>query len=380
MNIFKYRLWFLSSMSNDIIEKIMKEFDENKTLYLEFCIKTEKLIKDLLKEKNIVVSSITSRVKERPNLLEKLNRPGNNYSNFNEITDIAGVRIVTYFTDDVDKVAKIICDEFDVDPKKSVDKRVLIEPDRFGYISLHYIAKFLENRLILSEYHRFPDCQVEIQMRTILQHAWAENEHDIGYKTKDSIPRETRRYFSRLAGLLEIADSEFVHIRNSLQDYEKLVISKISETPELVLIDKVTLNIFIQKSPLAIDLDEKISIATNARIKAEETNSDFIDNLVNKLKYVGLKNIADINSSLLEFGDVIVKFTSLIAGTGDEKNRKLRHGICLFNLIYVKVACNESPKEVFEYLEKFDIENKEERNQDADYIISNYKRAIANRN
>lgn len=360
-------------------EKIMEEYDQKVKVYPNFCIKTEELIKDLLKEKDIVVSSITSRVKERAKLQEKLNRPNKPYSNLNKVTDIAGVRIVTYYSDEVDVVAKIISNEFEIDWENSVDKRVLMEPDRFGYLSLQYIAKFSKDRLILTENRRFSDCQVEIQMRSILQHAWAENEHDTGYKAKEPIPREIRRYFSRLAGLLEIADSEFVQIRKSLQNYEKKVTPQISEMPKSVLIDKVSMNIFIKNSPLVYDLDKRISIATNSRIKAEETNSDsFMDDLINKLKYVGLENIDDINSSLHEFGDIIVSFTSLIAGTGDGEFRELRHGICLFNLIDVKVACNESPEEYLEYLEKFEIGMKEERKQEADFVISNYKQAIAN--
>jgi len=366
-------------MSNDITEKIMEEYDQKFELYSDFTIKTEDLIKELLEEMGIVVSSITSRVKERDKLQEKLNRPNKYYSNFNEVTDIAGVRIVTYYSDDVDVVAEMISNEFKIDWENSVDKRVLMEPDRFGYISVQYIANFSKDRLIHTENLRFSNCQVEIQMRSILQHAWAENEHDTGYKAKEAIPREIRRYFSRLAGLLEIADSEFVQIRKSLQNYEKKVSPQISKMPKLVLIDKVSLNIFIKTSDLVDDLDKKISIATQARIKAEETYSDsFMDDLINKLKYVGLENIDDINSSLYEFGDNIVSFTSLIAGTGDGEFWELRHGICLFNLIDVKIAFNESPDEFFEYLEKFKIGNKEERKQVADSTISKYKQAIAN--
>ena len=360
-------------MPNDTTKKIMEEYVQKHTVYSEFCIKTEGLIKDLLKANDIVVSSITSRVKEEAKLYEKLNRPNKGYSNFNEVTDIAGVRIVTYYSDDVDVVAGIISNEFEIDWENSVDKRASMEPDQFGYLSVQYIAKISKDRSILAEYKPFSDCQVEIQMRSILQHAWAENEHDTGYKAKEAIPRETRRYFSRLAGLLEIADSEFVQIRKSLQKYEQQITPRISETPKKVLINKVSLNIFIKNSPLVGKLDKRISIATNSRIKAEETNSYLLDDLINKIKYVGLENIDDLNSSLLEFGDIIVNFTSLVAGTGDGEFRELPHGICISNLIYVKVVRNKSPKKYFEYLEKFEIGDKEKWEQEAKFMISKYK-------
>lgn len=365
-------------MSNDITEKIMEEYGRRVDVYKRFTIKTEELIKDILKNDD-AVSSITSRVKDKSSLEEKLKKPDKPYSNLNEVTDIAGVRIVTYYYDGVDKVKKMICDEFKIDRKNSVDKRLLMDPDRFGYLSLHCIANLSQDRLKLREYKEFSDYKVEIQIRSILQHAWAENEHDTGYKSKESIPKELRRSFSRLAGLLEIADSEFLRIRSSLQDYEKNVTPQISENPEGVPINKVTLNGFIKTNDLVAELDKKIRIATKLESKEEETDpNSFIDNLIDKLKYVGLKNMDDIISSLHEFGDVIVNITCMAAETGDGGHDKLLHkGICLFNLVEVKVASNGS-EEYVEYLEKFGIGSEEGWKQEADYRVSNYKQARAN--
>lgn len=58
-----------------------------------------------------------------------------------DIKDISGIRIITFFPDDVDAVAKLIQKEFAIDYSQSVDKRILLDPDRFGYLSLHYVAK-----------------------------------------------------------------------------------------------------------------------------------------------------------------------------------------------------------------------------------------------
>src|SRR5438309_774277 len=61
------------------------------------------------------------------------------------------------------------------------------------------------------------DSVAEIQVRTILQHSWAEIEHDIQYKSVSVIPAEIRRRFMSLAGMLEIADREF----QAIQDADK---------------------------------------------------------------------------------------------------------------------------------------------------------------
>jgi ppGpp synthetase/RelA/SpoT-type nucleotidyltranferase len=71
-----------------------------------------------------------------------------------------------------------------------------------------------------------------------LQHAWAEIEHDLGYKTALGVPRNVRRQFSRLAGLLEIADTEFASIRDRLSSYERDLPGLIEQSPDEVLLDK----------------------------------------------------------------------------------------------------------------------------------------------
>ena len=101
---------------------------------------------------------------------------------------------------------------FKVDWDNSVDKRKIHEIDSFGYMSLHYICSM----------DGFP-YRFEIQMRTVLQHAWANMNHDTGYKSGVEIPLEYRRSLSRLSGLLELADEQFSEIRADLADYRRRI-------------------------------------------------------------------------------------------------------------------------------------------------------------
>jgi hypothetical protein len=90
--------------------------------------------------------------------------------------------------------------------------------DTFGYNSLHYICKLKSDQT-----PKHPKLCFELQMRTALQHVWSTIEHDTGYKGDVKIPREYLRQFNRLAGMLELVDNEFSHLRMTLTDYRRQV-------------------------------------------------------------------------------------------------------------------------------------------------------------
>jgi putative GTP pyrophosphokinase len=100
----------------------------------------------------------------------------------------------------------------------------------------------------LAEYHRFSGHIVEVQVRTILQHAWAEIEHDIQYKSLRTIPTEIRRRFVALAGMLEIADREFQAIDDANRTLEDTAKQKV-ETGNLsgVEITPKALKLFLDR-------------------------------------------------------------------------------------------------------------------------------------
>jgi RelA/SpoT family protein len=131
-----------------------------------------------------------------------------------DITDLAGVRVITFFPRTVSEMGELVTEEFQV--VERVDHTALLmQQERFGYKSVHFLVHLNEDRLHLPEYARFTGMTAEIQVRTVLQHAWAEIEHDIQYKSATTIPGEIRRRFMALAGMLEVADREFQAIQDS---------------------------------------------------------------------------------------------------------------------------------------------------------------------
>jgi len=93
------------------------------------------------------------------------------------------------------RIVPLIEKVFKLDPTHSMDKRLSSDPAIFGYASVHFVVEFRPDMLKLSEYALFDKMKCEIQVRTILQHAWAEIEHDIVYKSQRDIHSRVRRRF-----------------------------------------------------------------------------------------------------------------------------------------------------------------------------------------
>ncbi len=353
---------------------IMDDFDRCLQLHSTFTERVARLIGELLSGSNLRVHSITHRVKDRGSFEKKLARPDAKYQKLSDVTDTCGVRIITYFEDEVDAVADVIQKEFDVNFPCSVDKRALLEPDRFGYVSLHYICKFSAVRLCLPEYRRFSDCVVEIQVRSILQHTWAEIEHDLGYKSALAIPKEIRRRFSRLAGLLEIADCEFVQLRDRLQDYERAVTSKVAEAPTSVAIDQASLSAYIRQSTMVHELDKQIAPLLGALEIHDLSPTEFHGRLATNFDNVGLKTIAEISSALETYGGLLIRFAAYFL-EGCQIRESINAGISLFYLCYfLALRSGKSREDVIAYLEAVGIGGPEERTETADKLLAAFKR------
>ncbi len=236
-------------------EMLMEQFRELQPTLKPLLQTINDLLRKAIEEQGIYVTAIEGRVKTEKSLAGKLERKGAKYKSIDDITDLVGMRIITFYTDDVDKVAAIVKHIFDIDWNESVDKRKLHQLDSFGYNSLHYICRLKQGS------PRF-----ELQMRTALQHVWSTIEHDIGYKGEVKMPSEYRRQFSRLAGMLELADDEFSRLRTVLNDYRRQVQALVKSGQ----LDEVTLSSDSFRSYLSLHpferLNQKIAAVNQAEI------------------------------------------------------------------------------------------------------------------
>jgi ppGpp synthetase/RelA/SpoT-type nucleotidyltranferase len=237
-------------------EMILKEYREQLPVFEQMKTEVLHVLREALDRSGLVVTAIEARIKTEESLRGKLALKGAKYATLSDITDILGARIITFYTDDVDRIAAMAEQLFEIDWDNSVDKRRLHQLDSFGYNSLHYICR-------LPGY----DFRFELQLRTTLQHAWAAINHDTGYKTGVEIPREYLRRINRLAGILEMADDEFSRIRTEITDYRRRV-QQLVQNGRLddVLLDGDTFNSYLQARPFDA-LNRRIAAINQAEIQ-----------------------------------------------------------------------------------------------------------------
>ena len=257
-------------MNASDIETQVEHYRKKIYQYEAFVNAIKSLLIQLLRADNVDYVTIEGRAKTIESFQEKIQRDDKNYEEpINELTDLAGIRVITYQVADIDTVSKIIDDNFEIDTESSVDKSKILKADQFGYLSVHYIVSLDSNRKNLKEYTEFKELKAEIQVRTVLQHAWAAIDHKLCYKSKEEIPAELRRKLYRISALLETADDEFDILRSEINTIREKYENSITSGTLDISIDVDSLHAYAYNSEIAKKIYTSIS---NADIELGPTN------------------------------------------------------------------------------------------------------------
>lgn len=287
------------------VEDVLAEFDGKLETLSSLCAKTKGLIEVILQDAGIRYQSVQARVKTRNKLRSKYLDPEKQYRSLKDIHDLAGLRVITYYEDDVDHVAEVIKREFEIDAANSVDKRK-VEPDRFGYSAVNLVCKHLAKRTADVEYKKFLGIPCEIQVTSILSHAWSEIEHE-WYDLKESYPDEIKRRFSRLVALFELADQEFLEIRKARVQYERSVAVRVEAKVPGIPIDAVSLKSFIEQEPTVSALDQLMSSLREVPL-INEVSDQTLDFRARVLRLVGLNTLQELGASLEKHQSALREF------------------------------------------------------------------------
>ncbi len=240
----------MNALPND---KPADEFDRIRPEYVRFTLKLDALLRDLLLARKIDFHLLESRTKETHSLRDKFTRSAKAYANpLKDVSDLTGIRVITYYDDDAIAVAKLVEDEFTVDRGNSVVHGATAT--EFGYKSAHYVIQLNQGRSALLEWQGMTDLKAEIQVRTVLQHAWAAISHKLQYKREEDVPVALKRKLFRLSALFELADDEFVSLRDASGNVTRAIGALVTSGDRRLPLDYVSLSKFIETAPIVAEL------------------------------------------------------------------------------------------------------------------------------
>lgn len=203
--------------------RFLDSFRDNLASFKEAAKEAQLFTEGIADQYGHAIHAVKARAKDVASLREKLRRK--NYRKPDaELTDLIGVRVITYFAADVDVVADALAEQLEISVRKSRDARSDLDVDRFGYRSLHLIARLRPRDARQGANKHLQRKWFEIQVRSILDHAWAEIEHETVYKAAVEFPPEVKRRFRAVAGALEVIESVFTgltEVRDELVDQYK---------------------------------------------------------------------------------------------------------------------------------------------------------------
>ena len=162
--------------------------------------------------------AVTSRVKNFRSFLEKVERKG--YDDpFVQNTDFVGIRILVFLPQEIPKVVELVRKEFLVIEED--DKSTHLSANQFGYRSHHLLIAVPPSWSATPNYRGLDDLKIEVQIRTVMMHAWAEMEHKLQYKSEEEVPQKLRRKLSLLSAKIEEADDQFQELMLGAQSYRE---------------------------------------------------------------------------------------------------------------------------------------------------------------
>ena len=263
--------------SAKFIEEQTRLFVERISQYDQYAIILKSVLGQIA-QKYSPLSIVQVRRKTIAGFAEKIHRKGGKYKDpLNEITDLCGGRIITQTVSEIKPICDYIEKHFEIDWKNSIDVSQRHKPAEFGYRSVHYIIQLKPGEFPNGDIQgaipkNVYKLKAEVQVRTLLEHAWAGFTHDMSYKNAFKIPVKWERQLAAAAATLESVDASFIHIQTGLLDYgadygayktEQQIRDDIRKLKIILKFDKRNLSVAQRIGKLAITLgDWKTAIST----------------------------------------------------------------------------------------------------------------------
>lgn len=268
-------------------EKLLEEYEKHRPTFDRLNERLVNSITAILDDANISYLTVYGRVKGFPSLFEKVQEK--EYETpFEQNEDFVGIRVISYFLDDIDQIGNIIDKNFAV--ISTEDKSEQYNDNEFGYRSVHKIMCIPDEWAVTPDYKNLNGIKCELQIRTVLMHAWAEVEHKLKYKNKASVPAVISRKFSTISGMFENIDIQFQEMRKQVSEY---VTESAEKVKDVTKDDKLEIN----HETLKLYLRENHSKLVGVPTKPPKYEGQY-SVVAGELKQAGYRYISELDRDL----------------------------------------------------------------------------------
>lgn len=328
------------------------KYAEIRPTYEGYERKLRDLVGEILEHAGIDVFQVEGRVKTLSSFEEKIKRKEGKYADpFADMTDLVGLRIIAHYLEDVDRIVELLSNQFEVRREHSMNKQDELAPDQFGYTSNHLVIR-IGSRGERPEWAKYADISVELQVRTMSQHAWAAVHHKLSYKRVEEVPTSLQRRLFRLSALFEMADEQFSAIRTAISELSDEYSDNVRQGNLDIEIDADSVDAYIKNSPKVRDLIVLVRNEFNTHpipvdgARTEHTRT----RLLRLIDQLGIRTLEEFDRTLPDADKARQMFIAL-RGVADEMDpaRQQRAGVVEHEILSsLLILLYGIPKDLYE--------------------------------
>ncbi len=258
-----------------------EEYGQINVAYQDYLGEVERLIQRLIDQESIQLAfPISGRLKKLDSIIEKHESGRFKIKKTTtELEDLVGLRIVVLFPENKDIIINTLKRELKCIKERNFDSEV----DKFAYSSTHLVLKIPEGWKGVPPWNEHTEKRIEVQIRTLSEHIWAETSHTLFYKGEENIPKAIKRDLHRLSALLEIADDKLQNVKDKvLEHFKKVRTASYEEILKMDLNPETLKRVFSKYFPAASDEQEKTFQLLNRQIERDFDihNVEYLDTII----------------------------------------------------------------------------------------------------
>ncbi|MBF0164797.1 MAG: hypothetical protein HQM01_09920 [Magnetococcales bacterium] len=338
------------------VSTLLDQYDESFELYRAYSERLMINLGEVFNKTSLPISAISGDLMSRSSLKKFLTERGGYYSRLRDIENLITVRVVVYFSDDIDLAVTLINKEFALDDSFQPVTEIP-DQDRFGINTRRFDIKLVTDQYARPEYQRFNGLKAELEIRTVLQHSWSEVKGIFDVLVgKSRLPGQNVNKLAQISYLLKMADEELVRIKDQILQQNALtnpqpspfepppgVTPDLPPTLELKAVDPekqadlaTRLEVFILNDALVRDMDRSIADHYETRLVYRD---NFVATLAEILVRLGLEREERLREELNANKSVILILMKNIFGDTSRAGVEFIHkGSSLLVLFYVLLA------------------------------------------